>query len=381
MVPSMSYDDYQQHIQNYNLKQPFDGMGNNYLQQIPYPQQQQQTTTPTIMSNNGDHNFHMHDSSMESNSNTDGANRKRFGKKDKVHRIKSQISEKEAKDAIQKGLVTEVDNIDIAYLSGTSTLSQQKRRFSEVKPPYSYIALITMALESSPVGMMTLNEIYKFIENRFPYFRDNSQRWQNSIRHNLSLNDCFMKVPRLQSQSLSPSSASSSKSGKGNYWALHPNAGDMFGNGSFLRRSKRFKMSGKNSTKISSTSSLSQSPSSSCSSSSSPSTSLSLTISTSDTNSQSNHNQVVQQMKHNNSTLSSMTPVSNDSSNMQVNANTIVEQNYAKIFYENNQQVSSSSLINNPAYAMHGIHTHSQQYSFTDQFKLPISHYYAAGVL
>jgi hypothetical protein len=31
------------------------------------------------------------------------------------------------------------------------------------------------------------------------------------------------------------------KPGKGNYWALHPKAGDMFGNGSFLRRSKRFK--------------------------------------------------------------------------------------------------------------------------------------------
>lgn len=109
-------------------------------------------------------------------------------------RLKSHISEHEAKEAIEKGLVTELDTvIDLAHLSGTSTLSQQKRRFAEVKPPYSYIALITMAIESSSTGMMTLNEIYHFIEERFPYFKENTQRWQNSIRHNLSLNDCFIK--------------------------------------------------------------------------------------------------------------------------------------------------------------------------------------------
>lgn len=122
-------------------------------------------------------------------------------------------------------------NYDDLKYSGTSTLSQQKRRFADVKPPYSYIALITMAIESSTSGMMTLNEIYAFIMNRFPYFKDNQQRWQNSIRHNLSLNDCFVKIPRAPG-----------RPGKGNYWALHPGCGDMFGNGSFLRRAKRFKL-------------------------------------------------------------------------------------------------------------------------------------------
>ncbi|XP_071093606.1 forkhead box protein B1-like [Haliotis cracherodii] len=122
------------------------------------------------------------------------------------------------------------DELLIDTVSGTSTLSKQSRQFSNKKPPYSYVALITMAVESSTTGMMTLNDIYNYIVKRFPYYEDNRQRWQNSIRHNLSLNDCFVKVPRPPG-----------KPGKGNLWALHPSCGDMFGNGSFLRRSKRFK--------------------------------------------------------------------------------------------------------------------------------------------
>ncbi|KAK3601439.1 hypothetical protein CHS0354_033565 [Potamilus streckersoni] len=111
------------------------------------------------------------------------------------------------------------------------SIPHMKRRFADSKPPFSYIALITMAIESSETGMMTLNEIYNFIMERFSYFKANQQRWQNSIRHNLSLNDCFIKVPR-----------SPGRPGKGNYWTLHPSCGDMFENGSFLRRAKRFKL-------------------------------------------------------------------------------------------------------------------------------------------
>ena len=82
--------------------------------------------------------------------------------------------------------------------------------------------------------MVIVNNLYQclsFFLSRFPYFKDNQQRWQNSIRHNLSLNDCFVKVPRAPG-----------RPGKGNYWALHPSCGDMFSNGSFLRRAKRFKL-------------------------------------------------------------------------------------------------------------------------------------------
>ncbi|CAF0835304.1 unnamed protein product [Rotaria sp. Silwood1] len=106
-----------------------------------------------------------------------------------------------------------------------------RRNFNAcAKPPYSYISLITMAIQLSANRMCTLSEIYQFIMDSFPYYRQNQQRWQNSIRHSLSFNDCFVKVPR-----------SPDRPGKGSYWTLHQDATNMFENGCYLRRQKRFK--------------------------------------------------------------------------------------------------------------------------------------------
>jgi hypothetical protein len=91
------------------------------------------------------------------------------------------------------------------------------------------ISLIAHAIANSHERMCTLTQIYQYIQEHYIYYRQNQQRWQNSIRHSLSFNDCFVKVAR-----------SADRPGKGSFWTLHPDCGNMFENGCFLRRQRRF---------------------------------------------------------------------------------------------------------------------------------------------
>ncbi|PRQ77031.1 hypothetical protein AAT19DRAFT_12449, partial [Rhodotorula toruloides] len=63
-------------------------------------------------------------------------------------------------------------------------------------PPFSYAALIGQALFSTPDLRMALADIYVWIMQTYPFFKKGDAGWQNSIRHNLSLNPCFIKTAR-----------------------------------------------------------------------------------------------------------------------------------------------------------------------------------------
>ncbi|PSN54287.1 hypothetical protein C0J52_06963 [Blattella germanica] len=99
----------------------------------------------------------------------------------------------------------------------------------EPKPQHSYIGLIAMAILSSPESKLVLSDIYQYILDNYPYFRSRGPGWRNSIRHNLSLNDCFIKAGR-------------SANGKGHYWAIHPANVEDFKKGDFRRRKAQRKV-------------------------------------------------------------------------------------------------------------------------------------------
>ncbi|PKU37157.1 forkhead box protein m1 [Limosa lapponica baueri] len=79
------------------------------------------------------------------------------------------------------------------------------------RPPYSYMAMIQFAINSTEKKRMTLKDIYTWIEDHFPYFKHVAKPgWKNSIRHNLSLHDMFVRE--------------TSANGKVSFWTIHPDA-------------------------------------------------------------------------------------------------------------------------------------------------------------
>ncbi|XP_063698004.1 forkhead box protein F1 [Culicoides brevitarsis] len=99
------------------------------------------------------------------------------------------------------------------------------------KPPHSYINMIVQAIKSTPDRRMTLSEIYKYLQSKYDFFNGDYSGWKNSIRHNLSLNECFKKLPK-----------ECGKPGKGHYWTIDESAEFMFEEeGSSRRRPRGFR--------------------------------------------------------------------------------------------------------------------------------------------
>ncbi|CDS06213.1 hypothetical protein LRAMOSA08741 [Lichtheimia ramosa] len=139
------------------------------------------------------------------------------------------------------------------------------------RPPFSYSSLIAQAILASDDEKLTLREIYKWIMEKYPALYDvNDTGWQNTIRHNLSLNKCFKKVPKSESDG---------SRGKGGYWTIDPAHMAKYKDGSFPRGSttsilrrkepREIRMKGNNSNGSSSVNPITQSSSPSSPSSSS----------------------------------------------------------------------------------------------------------------
>lgn len=101
------------------------------------------------------------------------------------------------------------------------------------KPPLSYINMIAQAIKETPQKKLTLSEIYTFLQQRYDFFRGAYVGWKNSVRHNLSLNECFVKIPKGMGLG---------KPGKGHYWTIDPKSEYMFEDeGSMRRRPRGFR--------------------------------------------------------------------------------------------------------------------------------------------
>uniref|UniRef100_A0A8C4YXX9 Fork-head domain-containing protein n=1 Tax=Gadus morhua TaxID=8049 RepID=A0A8C4YXX9_GADMO len=127
-----------------------------------------------------------------------------------------------------------VSNAELQLLNENSQPDQDKDASGgdspkdDSKPPYSYAQLIVQAITLAQDKQLTLNGIYTHITKNYPYYRTADKGWQNSIRHNLSLNRYFIKVARSQEEP-----------GKGSFWRIDPTSESKLIEQAFRKRRPR----------------------------------------------------------------------------------------------------------------------------------------------
>uniref|UniRef100_A0A3Q3JXY8 Forkhead box K1 n=1 Tax=Monopterus albus TaxID=43700 RepID=A0A3Q3JXY8_MONAL len=124
-------------------------------------------------------------------------------------------------------------DLQLAAEYAAKAVSEQRRTGGdspkdESKPPYSYAQLIVQAISSAPDKQLTLSGIYAYITKHYPYYRTAEKGWQNSIRHNLSLNRYFLKVARSQDEP-----------GKGSFWRVDSASESKLVEQAFRKRRQR----------------------------------------------------------------------------------------------------------------------------------------------
>lgn len=124
---------------------------------------------------------------------------------DNSREISSQEMAATVTDAVRTCEST-LTNPDNTMSSSDNASSEDTQLLS--KPSSSYIALIAKVILASPSQKLNLASIYRAMEEKFPYLKSRGPGWRNSVRHNLSVNDCFVKVSRCED-------------GRGHYWGVH----------------------------------------------------------------------------------------------------------------------------------------------------------------
>ena len=108
------------------------------------------------------------------------------------------------------------------WLSNENALRERPAK-KLTRPPESYVALIAKAIISVGSGRALLSDIYNYSTDNYEYYRNAPKTWKNAIRHNLSVNDCFVKNGRAPH-------------GRGYYWSVHPACLQSFLSGDFRRK-------------------------------------------------------------------------------------------------------------------------------------------------
>lgn len=98
---------------------------------------------------------------------------------------------------------------------------------SSSKPPYSYSALVAMAITSTSKQIATTSEICNYISATFPYYKKTDKAWKCFVRHALSQSSFFMKVPFKQ------------KRPRVTQWMINPESRRTFLKGSFQNSKHR----------------------------------------------------------------------------------------------------------------------------------------------
>lgn len=105
-----------------------------------------------------------------------------------LKRVYSNEEQNESNKKINKS--KEITDI-IATTNTITTLNKDSRI---KRPSWPYTVLITRAILSSPEGCLPLSKIYEYISNLHPFYDMSITSWQNSVRHNLSINSTFVKT-------------------------------------------------------------------------------------------------------------------------------------------------------------------------------------------